>query len=114
MSRTFSTKNGSVDSLKFSCKWGLSPKARQMRTMAFWVRPVAAAMERVLQWVACGGRVSRVRVTTASTCASVRVRGGPERGASRERLQTALDKALTPFAHRLDGDAAFGGHRRVA
>ena len=49
---TFSTKKGSVESLKFSCKCGLRPKARQMRTMAFWLSPLAAAMVRVLQWVA--------------------------------------------------------------
>ena len=82
MSRTFSTKKASVESLKFSCKWGLRPKARQMRTMAFWLRPLAWAMVRVLQCVAFLGRVSSVRVTTASTLASVSLRGWPERGAS--------------------------------
>ena len=53
-----------------------------MRTMAFWLRPLASAMVRVLQWVACLGRVSSVRVITASTLASVSLRGWPERGAS--------------------------------
>ena len=71
-------------------------------------------MPRVLQWVACGGRVSSVRVTTASTCASLMVRGVPERGASRERLQTVLHKALPPFAYRLDRHPLFGRHSRIA
>ncbi len=60
----------------------MSPKARQMRTMAFWLSPLASAMVRVLQCVAFSGRVSSVRVITASTLASVSLRGWPERGAS--------------------------------
>lgn len=82
VSRTFSTKNGSVESLKFSCQCGLRPKACQLRTMAFWFQPLAAAMGRVLQCVALAGRVSSVRVTTASTLASVSLRGCPGRGKS--------------------------------
>lgn len=39
MSRAFSTKSGSLESLKFSCRCGFSPDARQMRTMAFCVIP---------------------------------------------------------------------------
>src|SRR5262249_10617472 len=40
------------------------------------------ASDRVLQWVASAGRDSRVRVTAASTCSSVIVRGAPGRGSS--------------------------------
>lgn len=61
------------------------PRARlawQIFTMAFWLRPLASAMVRVLQWVAFSGRVSSVRVMTASTFSSVTFRGWPERGAS--------------------------------
>ena len=39
MSRTFSTKNGSAESLKVPDRWGLSSKACQMRHTAFWVQP---------------------------------------------------------------------------
>jgi hypothetical protein len=41
ISRTFSTKNGSVESLKFFYRWGFSPNARQIRTMAFCLRTLA-------------------------------------------------------------------------
>ena len=38
-SRTFSTKYGSVENLKVSWRWGLSPKARQIRLIAVCDRP---------------------------------------------------------------------------
>jgi len=79
---TFSTKNGSLESLKFSCKCGFSPNARQIRMIAFCVSPLALAIERVLQCVAPTGFFSSVRVTTASILASVILRGWPGRGAS--------------------------------
>ena len=53
-----------------------------MRETAVWDVPVAAAMPRVLQWVAFGGVVSGVLVTTVSTCSSVTERGAPQRGSS--------------------------------
>ena len=53
-----------------------------MRTIAFWLRPLAAAIVRVLQCVAWRGFFSSVRVITSSTLASVILRGGPERGRS--------------------------------
>src|SRR5207302_10203531 len=64
MSRTFSTKYGSADSLNVSARCGLSPNARQIRPTADWDIPVARAIRRVLQWVALAGLVSSVRVTT--------------------------------------------------
>ena len=60
----------------------LNPKARQIRQTALWLRPVAVAIARLLQCVASSGRVSKVRVTTCSTCASVIRRGAPGRGSS--------------------------------
>jgi hypothetical protein len=57
-------------------------------------------MVRVLQCVAFWGRVSKVRVMTASTFP--------------QRSQPALDKAFPPLAHRLERHAAFGGHGGVA
>ena len=83
MSRTFSMKSGSADSLKVSTRWGCSAKARQMRCTALRLSPLACAIDRVLQCVASAGVVSRVRVSTRSTCASVIVRGAPGRGSSR-------------------------------
>lgn len=113
MSRTFSTKNASVESLKFSCRGGFSPKARQMRTMAFWLSPLAWAMVRVLQCVAWAGRVSSVRVMTASTFASVSLRGCPERGASPRAPSRPVRKRLSPLACRLDCHPPLNGHRGV-
>jgi hypothetical protein len=66
MSRTFSTKSGSVESLKLSVRCGWRPKARQIRLIVLWLRPDASAIERVLQCVAARGIVSSVRVTTCS------------------------------------------------
>jgi hypothetical protein len=53
-----------------------------MRLMAVWLRPVAWAMERVDQCVASAALLSSVRAITASTCASVILRGWPGRGSS--------------------------------
>lgn len=69
MSRTFSMNSGSGESLKVSVRWGVTPQAR--------------AMVRVLQWVAPRGVVSRVRVITRATAASLIRRGAPGRGSSR-------------------------------
>ena len=82
MSRTLSMSNGSGDSLKLFVRCGCSPKACQMRCTLIGLTPVAFASVRVLQWVAPRGVVSNVRVTTASTCVSLIVRGAPGRGSS--------------------------------
>ena len=82
MSRTLSMNWGSVDSFQAASRCGLSPKARQIPTMAVWLIPLAWAMERVDQWVASVGVSSSVLVITASTWASVIVRGTPGRGSS--------------------------------
>ena len=63
-------------------RWGLSPKARQMRETADWLIPVALAMDLVDQWVASIGVSSRVLTMTASTSSSPTVRGAPGRGSS--------------------------------
>lgn len=65
-----------------------------MRKTAFWVSPQALAMERVLQCVACSGLVSKVRVTTCSTWASVIWRGCPGRGESERPARRSLAKRL--------------------
>jgi hypothetical protein len=81
-SRTFSMNWGSVDSLKVSTRCGLSPKARQIRLIADCDIPVARAKDRVDQWVASFGVVSRVMTSTCSICSSVIVRAAPGRGSS--------------------------------
>jgi hypothetical protein len=67
MSRTFSTKSGSVESLKVSARCGFRAKARQARRTVVWLSPVARASERVLQCVASVGVASSVVATARST-----------------------------------------------
>ena len=82
MSRTFSTNSGSVESLKVSTRCGCSPKARQMRWMVEGAWPTAVAIERRLQCVAPGGRVSSVRRIVSAIASSPIRRGAPGRGSS--------------------------------
>jgi hypothetical protein len=70
MSRTLSMNCGSGESLKASVWCGFSPNARQIRLIALWLIPVAAAIERVDQCVASGGCSSSVLTITRSTAAS--------------------------------------------
>ena len=74
---------GSGDSLKLSTRCGFRPKARQILEIADCDIPSAAAIDLVDQCVALGGCSSSVVTITASTCASVIVRGAPGRGSSR-------------------------------
>jgi hypothetical protein len=61
----------------------LRPKARQIREIADWLIPVAAAIDRAGQCVSSPGpRSSSVFMITSSTCSSVIVRGAPGRGPS--------------------------------
>ncbi len=53
-----------------------------MRLMLLWLSPATWARERVDQWVAAGGWLSRVRASTRSTAASLRRRRVPGRGSS--------------------------------
>ena len=105
MSRTFSTKSGSLESLKVSTRCGFRPKARQMRQTAVWLSPVALASERVLQCVASAGVASRVVVTACSTCSSVILRGAPGRLEAvlptvEQAVQPAFGEAPPPERHR--------------
>src|SRR5262249_7375941 len=90
-------KSGSADSLKVSVRWGCSAKAPQIRCTALRLRPLACAIDRVLQCVASAGVVSRVRVSTRSTCASVIVRGAPGRGSSRSPSSRRLRNRVRPL-----------------
>src|SRR4030042_688864 len=51
MSRTFSTKNGSVESLKLRLRCGLTPKELQTRWTVDFDTPVSAAKSLTVQWV---------------------------------------------------------------
>jgi len=84
-----STNCGSFDSFQESCRWGWSPKARQIRDTEVCDRPSSAANARVDQWVALFGEVSSVRVITCSTCSSATVRGRPGRGSSKSPSDVA-------------------------
>src|SRR4051794_35479975 len=82
MSRTLSMNCGSGESLNASVWCGLSPNARQMRLIALWLIPVAAAIERVDQCVAFASCSSNVFTITRSTSSSLIERGLPGRGSS--------------------------------
>jgi hypothetical protein len=71
-----------VDSLNVCERCGASANARQIRETADWDMPVAAAIDRVDQWVAFFGFSSSVFTMTRSTSASVIFRGTPGRGSS--------------------------------
>ena len=67
MSRTLSTKCGSLDSLNVSERCGCKPKAPQMRQIVVCERPLSLAIERNDQWVASAGVALSVRSTTLAT-----------------------------------------------
>src|SRR5437667_12814844 len=64
MSSSFSAKAGSLLILKLSTRCGFRPWLRQMRRTLASLIPAAAAMVRVLQWVALGGFWRVVMLTT--------------------------------------------------
>ena len=67
MSRTLSTKCGSLESLNVSERCGCKPKAPQMRQIVVCERPLSSAIERNDQWVASAGVALSVRSTTLAT-----------------------------------------------
>lgn len=82
MSRTFSTKNGSVESLKWRCRCGSNPNARQMRCTVDFESRVWPAICRTLQCVPPFGFVSSVLRTNWATRSSLIGRGRPGRNSS--------------------------------
>src|SRR5450755_4245037 len=74
-STTFSTKNGSVDSLKESCRCGLRSNLFQIRPTVDFDSPVRLAIEARDQCVSLPGVDSSVATITSSTWSS-RIRGG--------------------------------------
>ena len=82
-SRSFSMKNGSVDSLKLSRRWGCSPNACKKRCTLVLAMPVSAARPRTLQWVAPSlGLACRVVVSSSAMRSSSIERGLPGRNSS--------------------------------
>ena len=70
MSRTFSMKNGSVDSLKVCAKCGLTPKRPNQRCTVLLEIPSARPSARVLQCVALSGVCCNARLITLATLSS--------------------------------------------
>lgn len=61
-----------------------------MWVTALWLKPLRLAMDLVGQWVASGGRFSRVKVSTCSTAASLILRG------ARDAVRRAGHPAAAP------------------
>ncbi len=76
--------------------------ATLVRWAVFRLRPQTWAIVRVLQWVASAGLVSRVRVSTASTWASLIVRGAPGRGSSSNPSRRLVSRRLRHAVIRRD------------
>lgn len=71
-----------MESLKPSWRWGLSPKAFQIRPIVDFDNPDCCAIFARDQCVAFFGVDSKVATTTSSTCSAVIVGSRPERGSS--------------------------------
>jgi hypothetical protein len=82
MSRTFSTKKGSVEILKCFWRCGWRPKAFQTRCTVDFESLVSSAIDRQAQCVPSFGTVLRVLRTSVATCSSRIERGPPGRGSS--------------------------------
>src|SRR5712671_6693857 len=82
MSSSFSAKAGSLLILKLSTRCGFRPWWRQMRRTLASLIPAAAAMVRVLQWVALGGFWRVVMLTTRRMKLAPILGVRPGRGAS--------------------------------
>ena len=80
--RTFSTNNGSLESLNPSSRCGLSSNARQIRPIVERESPLRWAIFARDQCVAFAGVGSKVATTTSSTCSALMLGGRPGRGSS--------------------------------
>ena len=70
MSRTFSMKNGSVDSLKYWCRCGCRPNSLNQRCTVLFETPLCEAIARTLQCVRADGLVCRASLMTVATRSS--------------------------------------------
>jgi hypothetical protein len=82
ISRSFSMKNGSLDNLKYRCRWGCSPKVFHTRCTVDFEIPICLAIVRQLQWVPSSGFVFSVLRISAANRSSSMLRGRPGRSSS--------------------------------
>jgi hypothetical protein len=95
MSRTLSMKSGSRLSLKVSERCGASEKARQMRLIVDWLRPVAGRPVRgSLRLAFQRARQHLLDLLVAQLARSSRTRF------VQQTVKTLIDKPLPPFARR--------------
>src|SRR5215211_3963671 len=113
-SRTLSMNWGSVASLNASVSCGLSPNARQIRLTAVWFLPSTRARDRVDQWVASVGVISRVVTMTRSMWSSLSLRGGSGPWLVHQALQPTGDNPPAPLDDRGPGHAEVLGDLAVA
>jgi hypothetical protein len=105
-SRTLVTNCGSVGSFQVSTMCGLRPNARQIRETADCDTPSASAIERAYQCESpVSGAWSSILATRTSTCSSVILRGGPERGRSARLSSRFAANRDRPLAYCLPRDA---------
>ncbi len=67
MSRTFSMKKGSLESLKVSLRWGLTPNRDNQRCTVLFDTPWSSAIRRTLQALALSGLSLRARLISSAT-----------------------------------------------
>ena len=114
MSRTFSTKKGSDDSLKASVRWGCNPKARQIRLTVLWLRPTASGHG---AGAPVGGILGRGLQRQCNHPFHVVIgnRSGPTAaGFVRQPVQSPFHKPRPPLSHRFVRHPQFGTHCGVA
>ena len=113
MSRTLSTKCGSLESLNVSERCGCKPKAPQMRQIVVCERPLSSAIERNDQWVGVRRRRAERPLDNLGHLI-VRERSRPSRPRLiRQPLDALLQEAAAPLADRVLVHAEFGCHRLV-
>ena len=85
-STSFSSKSGSLDSLKVSTRWGWIPRANQIRCTVEGDTPARLAIDRQLQCVSPGGVSCKVSRTISSTFSTGIDGFGPRPGRTAEKF----------------------------
>ncbi len=112
MSRTFSANRLSFDSLKVFTRCGLSSCAFQMRCTLVWLRPLAAAISRMLQCVPAGGFSCRVLSTTCLIVSALS--GGLRPGRLASRRSPTVPAARWRCCQRLTVTLLLPTNRAIA
>ena len=100
--------------MKVSVRWGCSAKARQMRLTVLWLRPESRAMDRVLQWVAALGVVSKGQRNHPLNVGIVNHPGATAARLVQQAVQPLFQESGPPFPHRVNAYPQLGGHPSVA